>query len=372
MTENYLNLPTYENQSRIADSLEIIAAEKDAKVTDPSNAPGPKVLVAGDRSNGFYGFVQPSEFGLIEGNPASQKEMSGANLAIAIGLTQGVAENDNTPWMKFSRGGQIYLVPMKPIRRSLSWNSIYNQGAVYGDNTVGINPPNGRAGKFLSVEGESNSFIIQPDAVDRGFLHVGATLGKVGDRIVVRGFANAGNNGEFIIQSITDTAITVDGNLTTEPKGRSQASIYKKGDEVVQNRKVTIGGNQYQVKLLKGGASDPLDSYADADRGLAGGDNNEWENLIMPLHEKATTKDWAYKAYVSDTVEDWGVGLTDRDLVTHHTHGNGSYSWMQDTVDTIAWTRLVRGDGGVSYGNHGRSWNVHTSYGWRPCLALLS
>lgn len=365
---DYLNLPNGDNQRRIADALERMAAEKPGKVTDYTNAPGAKVLVAGDRENGFYGFVQPHEFGLVDGNVEGKKEFDGANLALNIGLTAGTATNIDTAWMKFSRKGEIYLVPVKPIRYSAPWNSIYDQGAVYGDGTNGVNPPNGRAGKRLSVSGASNSFLIEPKSAD-GFLQSSAVLGSVGDTIVTRGFANSENNGEFVIQSITDTAITVSGTLVDEPSAPN-ASIYEKTKAVKQDRDVVIGGNRYRVQLLKGSEQDPLNSFADSDRDMVG-PNSEWNNLILPLHERAKLQDWRYSAYAG-TTEDWGIGLTDADLITHHEFDTGNYTWCQETSDEEPYRRVLRGYLGASYGIPHASWSVPSNYGWRPALRLLS
>ena len=338
--------------------------------TDYSDTPGGKVILKGNREYGFLGFVQPEEMGKLLDNPEDNQEFNGVNLAAAVGITQGTAINSNTPWMKFFSGNDIIFVPVKPIRHSTTWNSIYNAGAVYGDGTIGVNPPNGRAGNKLSVDGSNSSFLIETDGADRGFLMSGAVIASVGDTIVTRGFANEENNGEFVISEITDTAIKVNATLFTEPKGRNSASIYKEGDEVRQDAEVTVGKNKYKVRLLKGAAQDPLDSYSDSDRNLVG-PASEWNNLILPLHERAKLGDWNYRSHAGD-VDDWGVGLTDKDLVTHHTLGHGSYSWMQESSDIASFHRVIRGYFGASYGTHNLSWTVDAGRGWRPALHLSS
>ncbi len=370
MSDNFINLPTAEIQNRIAVALEVAAGLSPGGIDDYTGSPGGKVILKGDKEYGFLGFVQPEDMGDLLGNPDGSQEFNGVNLAAAVGITQGTAINSNTPWMKFFSGNDIIFVPVKPIRHSTTWNSIYNAGAVYGDGTIGVNPPNGRAGNKLSVDGANSSFLIETDGADRGFLMSGAVIASVGDTIVTRGFANEENNGEFVISEITDTAIKVNATLFTEPKGRNSASIYKKGDEVRQDAEVTVGKHKYKVRLLKGAAQDPLDSYSDSDRNLVG-PASEWNNLILPLHERAKLGDWNYRSYAGD-VDDWGVGLTDKDLVTHHTLGHGSYSWMQESSDTASFNRVSRGYNGASPGNHVNSWNVHTIRGWRPALHLSS
>lgn len=367
MTE-YLNIPTEQTQNRMAIALETLAKISPGDIDDYTGSPGGKVILRGDRTYGFLGFVQPKEMGELLANPEGKQEFNGPNLALAVGLAQGTSFNNDTPWMKFISNGEIMFVPVKPIRHTLSWNSIYNAGAVYGDNTIGVNPPNGRAGNKLSVNGGSSSFVIETDGVDRGFLMAGAQIAAVGDTIVTRGFKNEGNNGEFVVTEITDTSIKVNQTLFTEPGGRNSASIYKKGDEVRQDAEVTVGKHKYKVRLLKGAAQDPLDSYSDSDRDMVG-PASEWNGLILPLHEQAKLGDWAYKAYAGD-VEDWGMGLTDKDLGTHHTFGPGSYSWMQETSDTASFVRVYRGGFGASPGLVGDSWVVGSGRSWRPALLL--
>ena len=368
MSENILNLPTEDNQKRIAVALESIASGGTGNIDDYTGSPGGKVILEGDKTYGFLGFVQPEEMGKLLDNPEGSQEFNGTNLATAVGITQGTAINSNTPWMKFFSGNDIIFVPVKPIRHSAMWNSIYNAGAMYGDGTIGVTPPNGRSGNKLSVDGANSSFLIEPSATNQGFLRASAVIAAVGDTIVTRGFANAENNGEFVISEITDTAIKVNATLFTEPKGRNSASIYKKGDEVTQDAEVTVGKHKYKVRLLKGASQDPLNSYSDADRDLVG-PASEWNGLILPLHEKAKLGNWAYKSYAGD-VEDWGIGLTDADLVTHHTLGQGSYSWTQETSDVDSFRRVRRGRFGASYGDADASWFGGSTDGWRPALQL--
>ena len=334
-------------------------------IVDFTNAPGSKALIAGTRENGFYGFVQPQDIGQIESNPAGSQAFNGANLALNIGLSAGAAINSETAWMKFSRRGEIYFVPVKPLRHSVSWNAIYNQGAVYGTGGVGVNPPNGRAGNRLSVVG--GAFTINAAAND-GFLRSSAVLGAVGQTIVTRGFSNAANNGEFVIETITDTTITVAATLVNEASA-PRASIYEKTRAVNQNRDVVIGGNRYRVQLLKGSAQDPLNSIADADRDMVG-QESEWNHLILPMHERARLQNWIFPTHAG-TTENWGLGLTDADLVTHHQFGLGSYLWKQETSDTEPYRRVIRGFLGVSNGDHITSWSAFSGLGWRPVLRLL-
>lgn len=366
MTE-YLNLPTGEQQERIATALEAMA--KTRPQDDYTNSPGSKYIIAGDKDAGFYGFVQPKEFGEIVGNATDKTAMSGDNLALAIGLAQGTPINVDTPWMKFSSKGKVLFVPVKPLRHSLSWDSIYKQGAVYGDNTIGVAPPFSRSGSRISANGNSNSLSIQKGSENKGWLRENAVIAAVGDTIVIRGFKTSTNNGEFVVKSITDDEIFVNGTLATET-GNSDVKVYRKGQEVTQNRKVSIGGQTYRVRLLKGGDHDPLQSFTDIDRDFVGS-NSEWNNLILPTHVHARLQNWTYKHYAGQT-EYWGINLTDGDLMTLSTLGNGSFTWVQETSDEESYRRVYRGYNGVSLGAADYSWSAVWGYGWRPVLELQS
>ena len=123
------------------------------------------------------------------------------------------------------------------------------------------------------------------------------------------------------------------------------------------------------MQLLKGPAQDPLNSFADADRDMVGPES-EWNHLILPMHERARLQNWIFPT-LAGTTENWGLGLTDADLVTHRDFGAGNYSWTQETSDVEPYRRVVRGLNGVSNGGHDGSWVVYSSFGFRPVLRLL-
>lgn len=138
-------------------------------------------------------------------------------------------------------------------------------------------------------------------------------------------------------------------------------------DCVYGNKTVVIGGLTYKVRLMKGALTDPS-LYDTADRGAIG---SEWNRLMLPIHVNAPSS-WAYPDYVASPTKDWGIDYTDKDLLTHNTYGDGSYSWCQEVRNTNASSRVGRGYLGVSYSITGTSSNASASYGWRPCLELVS
>lgn len=138
---------------------------------------------------------------------------------------------------------------------------------------------------------------------------------------------------------------------------------------------VTKDGKQYRVRLMRGALTDPS-KYSDADRGAKG---SEWNKLMLPIHEQAIDKSWAYLAYVEENVPIWAHNLgtgsngmySDADLLTHNTHGNGSYVWQQETASSDASLRVLRGLLGVSLSNSSTSSSTLADFGWAPVLELL-
>lgn len=135
MTE--FTLPNAEQFERlIAEFQRLNGGDPSKPIDDLKNAPGPKHLIAGTREAGFYGFVKPNEFGLITGLETPHNIMNGDNLALAIGLSVGTPKDSNIPWMKFSYRGKTIFMPVRPIRYQISWNHIYQAGAVYGSGDI--------------------------------------------------------------------------------------------------------------------------------------------------------------------------------------------------------------------------------------------
>ena len=102
---------------------------------------------------------------------------------------------------------------------------------------------------------------------------------------------------------------------------------------------------------------------------------------MLPIHEQAINRNWAapYHVYVgpNDTAEfihGLGSGPNKRynykDLLTHHSYGNGSLSWTQESHTNGS--RVLRGLNAVSQGAWAASSSVYNNRGWRPVLELIS
>lgn len=91
--------------------------------------PGPDTLSEGGDDAGWYGEVAGDDFITYQA------------LSDALGVTQGTLQhNDDSAWLKFAYQGEIYFIPKKPIRSGISWETLYQAGAVYGNGETGYNP----------------------------------------------------------------------------------------------------------------------------------------------------------------------------------------------------------------------------------------
>ena len=332
--------------------------EGSLNVIDTSGSPGSETLMRGDGVDGLFGFVQATDF------------IDGDTLASELGITEGTSYKPNSQWAKVMIGGEIGFFPILPLRHSISWDSIYNAGAVHGDGSIGTLPPQGRLGTELEI---TNGTTITTTGHFLGNKSIGMdyydTVGSVGDTIVLAGWDNAENNGEFTIDTITDTTITiVEGGLTAEV-GDRDSKLYPKANEVTQDAEVTIDGLVYKVRLFKGFDEDPINSYADSDRGAVD-DGSEWNRIVLPLHERAVAQNWNYTAYAG-TTENWNTGLSDEDMILHYDFGIGSRRWCQEVRDDDeTFRRGYRGYFGASYAGAAPSWDTLSNLGWCPVLIL--
>lgn len=340
---------------------------------DLAESPGSKKLIAGDKNVGFYGFVKPTEFGqiMVDGSPFN---FNGNNLANAVGLSSTSTPLFNeSMWMKFSYEGRVQFIPMRPIRNSVAWDDIYRAGAVYGTNTIGELPVQGRRGAHLRMDASDNSLnitnfdsflTVDPDSgsSQKGF------VAQPGETVKIDGFVNPGNNGDFVVISITATKIrlTVPAGVTlVNETGNEFARIYKSSNAVMQNKRVTIGDKTYKVRLIR-------NSPSPVNPDKSGLNKNEWKDLMLPITLKAITKGWNYAQYAYD-VPNWNIGLSDIDLQTSRevVSQNGVYSWTADYDVGASYRRIARGFNGVEYQMGNRAfWNSFI-LGWRPVLELV-
>lgn len=95
-----------------------------------NTAPGPTKLIGGNLQAGFYGEVPASEF------------ITGDELANMVGLTAGISQFSDEPWLKFSYLGKIEFIAKKTLRHAISWDSIKAANAIFGNRTIKIGDNN--------------------------------------------------------------------------------------------------------------------------------------------------------------------------------------------------------------------------------------
>ena len=140
-----------------------------------------------------------------------------------------------------------------------------------------------------------------------------------------------------------------------------------------QTASITLGGRTYRIRLLRGTDADPNPTLYTRP-GV--GNQNEWNRLILPLHEHARDNNWIYPQYVNTHTPDWGAGYSDVELAAiRYPDGLpeilGSYSWCQETDGADPRRRTRRGRFGASDLNSNSSWTTHTNRGLRPVLQSL-
>lgn len=133
---------------------------------------------------------------------------------------------------------------------------------------------------------------------------------------------------------------------------------------VYGDKTIDVNGLSYKVRLMKTGLVDPMASSS----GVAC-HGSEWNKLMLPIHEQAKDKSWAYPANVESDIPYWEIDYTDNDLQTISSAGNGSYTWCQETQSSSY--RLFRGYTGVSYSVTYASSYATADFGWRPVLELI-
>lgn len=173
-------------------SIIAAAAPVHARASRRNNGPGPNALIAGDGEWGYYGTLS-----LL---------VDGAELASAIGLTTGTAINNAVDWLKFNAKGKTLFVPMKPLRKTLSWYDIYKSGAVYGSDDFGVTPPKTKLkytqNRQVTIDGRTyrvrlmKGFNTEPYVGSQGYIVVNQTESEFNRlMLAVLGGANVGQVG---------------------------------------------------------------------------------------------------------------------------------------------------------------------------------
>ena len=135
---------------------------------------------------------------------------------------------------------------------------------------------------------------------------------------------------------------------------------------VFGDKTIEIDDRTYKVRLLKSVATG--NTYT----GLGGYDpagthGSEWNRLFYPIYGDNPSP-------VSGEGLQFGslAQYTGTDLVLHHTAGNGTYSWCQETPSSNTGWCIRRGYNGVPHLSWTTASDMASVNGWRPVLELVS
>lgn len=173
--------------------------------------------------------------------------------------------------------------------------------------------------------------------------------------------------GRSQFSSTTWLKFAVDGKIIFKTKKTVRSHIswddINAAQAVFGDREVTKGVNTYKVRLMKGANKNPA-----GDRWGIINHGSEWNRLMVPLHERAATKNWLYPDNVESSVNTkWGTNYTDADLHLGESAGFGRFNWMQETANHSN-TRIVFGNMGVSDSNAYLQSSRSLYVGWSPVL----
>lgn len=111
--------------------------------------PGPQTLIAGDMTAGFFGEVSADEL------------FRGDELALMVGVTEGVAQNSAAGWLKFAHNNKIKYIAKQTFRHSISWDHLYSRGIVYGTDDDGVAPRGTATNQFTTVGKDGSQFAVR-------------------------------------------------------------------------------------------------------------------------------------------------------------------------------------------------------------------
>lgn len=105
---------------------------------------------------------------------------------------------------------------------------------------------------------------------------------------------------------------------------------------------------------------------------------SQYNKLMLPIHEKAGTKQWLNPEYIEVDLANWNIGYTDEDLGTiWGLNGTGSICLSTANFQVTDYTVIYRGPGtknrdASSRGIERRINSLYNYFGWRPVLELIN
>lgn len=136
---------------------------------------------------------------------------------------------------------------------------------------------------------------------------------------------------------------------------------------VYGNRLIKIGKHTYKIRLMKGKTEGKQSDVSETGGYICKG--SEWNKLMLPVHINAPSN-WKNPENVNNPTENWNVGYTDSDLLTHFTLGEGTFSLCQEYGHNY-YSCIARGRVGVSASASPSNDSAYYENGWRPVLELV-
>lgn len=125
--------------------LEVLLSASNASVLS-GTGPGPSRLIGSYTNpentqlvNGYFGRIFSSDF------------ISSRDLEAALNFTVGTANPETGTWMKFYLDGKILVMPVIPLRKSISYRQLYQAGLAYGVNGPGLAPSGVAVNQYRTV-----------------------------------------------------------------------------------------------------------------------------------------------------------------------------------------------------------------------------
>lgn len=135
---------------------------------DKIGAPGNRTLLAGNMDAGWFGEVPASDF------------ITGYELAKVVGLTAGVSQYSNEPWLKFAYKGDVLLVSKKHIRSKVLWTDFENLNCVDGSRILTIK---GKRYRIMLMKGCNEEFKTKAEyiypAMDNPEIYINSMWNKL-------------------------------------------------------------------------------------------------------------------------------------------------------------------------------------------------
>lgn len=139
---------------------------------------------------------------------------------------------------------------------------------------------------------------------------------------------------------------------------------YPISTNTLQNKRVTIGGYQFRVRLMRGANSDPApfpNTGAINDPGFGAG--SEWNRLMYNITDSPANK-------ASQVGPNW-AHYTELSLGINDPSGIAVYNWTQEKTDA-AEARGTRGSPNITSVFSGWTDTRYNTVGWRPILELVA